>query len=214
MVDEQVSQSRPFRPRISLLSAIMLMTIAGMAIVIAQLWSEVGPLRAELVKLHNETGRLSVDDPTKIHAIEVRTSEPLMWKWRVWVPEGPTVLARYRWGSNPSSGTPPASASLQLKPGENWVTLRAHDKRPNSWSARLETATDYVGTSIREPDRWWQWPTSSSTDSGIGFTTAVVAEGDSTFVLKHYRVSPNRNRGQPLRPTDPTSGFIIWLERR
>ena len=202
------------RPRISLLAALLLMTIFGMAIVVVRLWREVGPLRAEIVQLRNETGRLSIDDPTRIHAIEVRTSEPLLWKWRVWVPQGQTVLARYHFGSMPSSGVPPASGSLHLKPGENWVTLRAHVKRPSSWSARLETAGSYVGTGIPEPDRWWQWPFTSSTDSGVGFTTELAPEREPIFVLKSLRVSPNRNSGRLLPPDDPTSGFIIWLERK
>jgi hypothetical protein len=79
-----------WRPRLSLLSALLLMTIVGLSIAVTQLWREVGPLRAKVSLLRNETGRLSVDDPTQIHAIEVRTSEPLLWKWRVWVPDGRT----------------------------------------------------------------------------------------------------------------------------
>jgi hypothetical protein len=203
-----------FRPRISLLSALLLLTVAGMAIVIVQLWREVGPLRAEVTHLRHETGRLSVEDPTKIHAIEVRTSEPLLWKWRVWVPEGKAVLVRYHWGKDPSSGLTPISGSLPLKPGENWVTLRAQNKPPNSWSARLETATSYVGRSIAEPDRWWQWPTTTSREDGVGFTTTTAGKRDSTVLLKHYRVGPSRDSSKLPQPMVYTSGFIIWLERR
>ena len=203
------------RPRISLLAALLLMTIAGMAIVIVQLWREVGPLRAEVVQLRNETGRLSVDDPTKIHAIEVRTSEPLLWKWRVWVPQGQNVLARYHFGSMPSSGVPAASGSVHLKPRKNWVTLWAHaSPSGNSWSARLETASSYVGTIIPEPDRWWQWPTTSSTTSGVGFTTTVAGERDSIFILKSVRVAPLDNSSKLLKMNEPTAGFIVWLERK
>jgi hypothetical protein len=177
-----------FRPRISLLSAL----------------------------LRHETGRLSVDDPTKIHAIEVRTSEPLLWKWRVWVPQGHDVLVRSHWGSIPSTGVPTASASLHLKPGENWVTLLAHpNPNGNSWSARLEEGSgSSVGTSIPEPDRWWQWPTTSSTSTGVGFTTAVVNEDEPTFVLKSHRVSQTINLSGSMAIAVPDSGFIIWLERR
>jgi hypothetical protein len=192
------------------------MTIVGMAIVIAQLWHDVGPLRAEISQLRNETGRLSVDEPAKIHAIEVRTSEPLLWKWRVWVPEGQNVLARHHWGKIPSSGVPPASGSVHLKPGENWVTLWAHSSpSEKSWSARLECGSgSYVGTSIPEPDRWWLWPTTSSRTSGVGFTTAVAPERDPIFILKSYRVSPIVNRSRSMPSAAPTSGFIIWLERK
>jgi hypothetical protein len=123
-VSDSTSPTRNWRPRFSLLSALLLMTVAGLAIIVVRLWREVGPLRAEVAQLRNETGRLSVGDPTRVHAIEVRTREPLLWKWRVWVPEGQkNVLARYYFGKIPSSGIPAASGSAHLKPGESWVTL-------------------------------------------------------------------------------------------
>jgi hypothetical protein len=40
-----------FRPRISLSFALLLMTIAGMAVVIVQLWCEIEPSRQELKRL-------------------------------------------------------------------------------------------------------------------------------------------------------------------
>ena len=43
--------SSRWRLRFSLFSALLLMTIAGMAIVIAQLWHEIGPLRKEVRRL-------------------------------------------------------------------------------------------------------------------------------------------------------------------
>jgi hypothetical protein len=191
------------------------MTILGMAIVLARLWHEVGPLRVEVRQLRNETGRLSIEDATKVHAIEVRTGEPLLWKWRVWVPEGQSVIARTHWGKVPSTGVPAASGSLHLKPGENWVTLRAHPSASgNTWSAQLESDGNGVGMSIQEADRWWQWPTTSSTADGVSFTTRVAGERNSVFLLKRLRVSPTSNPGKPLDPKIPASGFVIWLEER
>ena len=66
-----------FRPRISILNALLLTTIVAMAIVIVQLWREVGPLRTEVRQLRNQTGKLSILDPTKTHAIEVATLDDL-----------------------------------------------------------------------------------------------------------------------------------------
>jgi hypothetical protein len=203
------------RPRISILTALLLMTILGMAIVLARLWHEVGPLRVEVRQLRNETGRLSIEDATKVHAIEVRTGEPLLWKWRVWVPEGRTIVARTHWGQIPSSGVPKADGSVHLHSGENWITLRAHPSASGStWSAQLESEGNGVGMSIQEADRWWQWPTTSSTADGVSFTTRVAGEPDSAFILKRHRVSSSSNPSKLLDPTIQTSGFIIWLEER
>src|SRR5687767_8697943 len=95
-----------FRPRISLLTALLFITIAGMAIVIVQLWREVGPLRVEVRRLRDETGVLSVDDPTKIHAIQVQTENDLTWKWRVWIPENRIYVLRSVGGGVPTVGLP------------------------------------------------------------------------------------------------------------
>ena len=202
------------RPRISILTSLLLMTIVGMAIVIVQLWREVAPMRAELSALRDETGRLSIDDPTQVHAIEVRTGEALLWKWRVWVPEGQTVVVGTYWGKIPSSGMPPASGSLHLKAGENWITLHAHaSPSGNSWSALLESGANSVGVSIPEPDRWWQWPTTSSTTNGVGTTTTVAKEGEPIILLKRMQASPTSNPSKLSQPTATTSGFLIWLEQ-
>jgi hypothetical protein len=75
-------------PRFSILTALLLMTIVGLAIVATRLWREVDPLRAELGRLRDEVGALSIDDPAKPCAIEVRTTSDDTWKWRVWIPEG------------------------------------------------------------------------------------------------------------------------------
>jgi hypothetical protein len=211
----KLSDVRLLHHRISILTALLLMAILGMAIVIARLWREVAPLRVEVRQLRDETGRLSIDDATKLHAVEVRTGEPLLWKWRVWVPEGRTALVRTRWGKIPSMEVPAASGSLHLKPGEHWITLRAHPSASgNTWSAMLESENNGVGMGIQEADRWWQWPTTNSTADGVNFRTTVAGEPNSVFILKRHRVSPVIGSGKPLDPNAYTSGFVVWLEEQ
>lgn len=203
------------RPQISLLSALLLMTIVGMAIVIAQLWSEVGPIREEVRRLRDEVGELSIEDMTRMHAIEVRTGDPLMWKWRMWVPEGQTVVVRSQWGEVPRTGVPRGSGSVSLEPGEQWITYRAQpDSRGDSWTAKLETATGWTGAGIRNNDRWWQWPTTTTTGEGVGFTTKIANADENSFLLKRLRIGTDKNSSQLLNQDSPTAGFIIWLERQ
>lgn len=77
------------RPRISILTALLLMTILGMSIVIARLWREVGPQRAELLTRRNEMGQLFITDPQKAHAIGVDSKDSETWRWRVYLPKRP-----------------------------------------------------------------------------------------------------------------------------
>src|SRR5258708_5153760 len=76
------------RLRFSLLTATLLITIAAMAIVIALLWREVGPLRAQVKSMRTELGMLNVDDPTRVHVIQIGTSEEHHNKWRIYLPPG------------------------------------------------------------------------------------------------------------------------------
>jgi hypothetical protein len=86
VITELTWQMRFYRPRISILTALLLMTILGMGIVIAQLWREIGPLRAELTARRAEMGQLFVRDTTKSHAIGVDWNDDGVWRWRLFLP--------------------------------------------------------------------------------------------------------------------------------
>ena len=78
-----------WKPRFSLLTALLSTTTLAMMIALLQLWREVGPLRAEVRQLRAETGRLVIEDSTKIHVmaiIEPQTATNA-WKWRVYLPD-------------------------------------------------------------------------------------------------------------------------------
>jgi hypothetical protein len=118
------------------------MTIVGLVIVVAQLWREVGPLREEVRRLRNETGRLFVEDKTKLHAIEVETDNELTWKWRVWIPENRTFVVHFT-GENIPDGFPQRNRmSIGLsEPGEQVITYRIQrDPRNDQWKGSLEPA--------------------------------------------------------------------------
>ncbi|MCI0492400.1 MAG: hypothetical protein L0Z07_05650, partial [Planctomycetes bacterium] len=62
---DQPEQHWRFRPRFTLLTLLLLMTIVAMAIAMIQLWREVGPLRADNRRLRQEFGYLSIRDENK-----------------------------------------------------------------------------------------------------------------------------------------------------
>lgn len=72
----------------SLLTALLLMTIVGMGIVIVQLWREVGPMRREVVALRSQVGVLTIDDDKQIQVVQVREPGGFRWNWRIWLPKG------------------------------------------------------------------------------------------------------------------------------
>jgi hypothetical protein len=215
MDDQQHKTRSARRPRISLLSALLLMTILGMAIVIVQLWREIRPMRTELRALRDEVGRLSIDDETKVHAIAVRTSDDLTWKWRVWVPQAMNVNLHYRFGQVPKTGVPPAQGGSSLGPGEHWIELKAsRDRSGKNWSASLSTPGGGVSTSISPEDHWFDWGSMASTGDGVGTSTKIMDDDKSVFVLNRMRTAPVNSSAKVEKMEGPTAGFIIWLERR
>lgn len=197
-----------FRPRFSLQTALLLMTIVGMAIVIAQLWREVGPLRAEVKQLRNETGRLYVEDKSKLCAIQVDTKDELSWKWRVWIPENRTFAVNVTAESVPKKGFPQQNrGTIWLsQPGEQIIEYHIQrDPRDGQWYGSLQGGSGSVGKDLQP---WVNWPSRSSESQGVGRRTGVAKPGEP-FVLMRSRVSQAKSSTQI---EDPAAGFMIWME--
>jgi hypothetical protein len=136
------------RPRISLLTTFLLLTIVGMAIVLTQLWREVAPLRAELRQLRKETGRLTIEDASKIHAIQVPIAEPDRWRYRVYLPKDrrfqlhsrihalpghPSQMTRKQWLARLLKARSGSSTGLESGEFTIDVTLQQDKSDPDQW---------------------------------------------------------------------------------
>jgi hypothetical protein len=208
MDEPQPVSNRSRRPRISLLSAFLLMTIVGMAIVIIQLWRELGPLRDEVHRLRNEMGVLVVDDPTKIHAIQVNTRDELTWKWRVWIPPGRKCVIRAFSDGIPKKGFPQQGGSLFIhEPGEHMIGYEIDRDRINGkWYGKTTLAgTGSVG---KDDQPWVEWTTKTSTSGGVP-TDVRTFESDQRVELIRFRISQTSDSS---KIEDPSAGFMIWLE--
>lgn len=75
------------RPRISILTALLVTTIAALSVAMWQVNQEVAPLRAEVRRLRQELGHLTIDDPGKIYAIGVHSPQRDVHRFRVYLPE-------------------------------------------------------------------------------------------------------------------------------
>ncbi len=201
------------RPRISILTALLLMTILGMAIVVAKLWRGTTHMRSELHALRDETGRLSIDDPTKLNAMGIRTNDPLLWKWRIWVPEGSKVFLGAAWGEIPATGVPKNTQMDELEPGEQWIEMRVfQDLKDNVWRASLESKRWKHPLPIPLED-WQTWQNAGFAIEGVQFETGTEANPHEPFVITRDRRDQSNGPIQVQAIKAPLAGFIIWLER-
>jgi hypothetical protein len=104
--------SEPRRLRFSLATLLLVTTIAAMAITITLLMREIGPLRAEVKKLREETGKLWIEDETKIHAIRIPSVETWLHRIRLKLPKERKYQFCYAVNDIPEKGLPTANATV------------------------------------------------------------------------------------------------------
>ena len=199
---------RPYRPRISILTALLLMTILGMAIVIAQLWREVGPIRAEVPRLRDEVGALSIGDPSEFHAIRVRTNGDYVWKWRIWVPEGREYQLKIASENIPKNDYPQNDGMIFLNHrGESWIEYRiAKDPHSDNWMGKLTARGGSVGSTSQA---WVTWKQRVSSGDGVSYKSETKDPG-KPIILARERVSEKVTDSAQIE--DPSADFMIWLE--
>ena len=169
-----MNTSKPTRQfRISLRTLLLLVPLVAMGLVIWQSKTELGSLRTEVRKLRDETGQLTIEDPEKIHAIQIATDYPLAWKWRIYVPDGRTVRVANRNHHIPKDSIPETKNGLSLAgPNEFVVTVKI-DKQPDG-----------------------RWRSGVSCD---GQTTYLILPDDATCLL--YTSPSPRDKRQSRMPS-------------
>lgn len=224
------------RPRISLLSSLLVMTVVAMAIVVVQLGRDVGPLRAENKRLNEERGTLVIDNPNRLHSIKIpaRFAGEGRVSFRVYVPPGQSYMAFVQVNNVPKSGLPkltklPNYAGIlggsqghlfgRLRPGDHVVTV---------WTTRrggradIALIVDGLDASANTPkDRWpTVAPETYSVFGGGVARTTVATEGTEPLVLLRQRImgvageTVHVNYVTPTREPDvPLDGVLLWVQR-
>ena len=202
-----------WKPRISLLTMLLLMTIVGLAIALWLRAHELAPLRAQLRQLIAETGRLVIEDETKVHAVQVRTGDTRSWRWRVWVPEGQRMALHLRWGGVPKSGVPAPMDTTYLNAGEHWISLEAkRDGSNGRWKSSLQTPGGGIGSYIPDDAHWFDGGLSVVRAEGVARSTTVFDDNEPVIVLARRRAA---RTVAELDDNDVMApGIIVWLERQ
>ena len=87
MNELELTPERRWRPRISLVAALMFMAIVGMAIVMVQKWRESDAQRREIGRLRDELGYLSIDNENMIYVKQIDVNEPDTRRFRIYLPK-------------------------------------------------------------------------------------------------------------------------------
>lgn len=200
------------RPRITLRTLLLLVPIFAMGLVIWQSNADLESLRTEVRKLRDETGQLTIDDPEKIHAIQIVTDYPLAWKWRIYIPEGRKVrIANYNHQIS-KDGLPEANNGLPLIGPKEFVVTVKLDKQPDGrW--RSGVSCDGQTTYRIIPDGATSWLDEG--ESGSQFKQVhrdvSVEQAGEPLVLLRKRVFYDRGQIPPVNEPAKTDGLLVWL---
>ena len=201
------------RPRISLQMLLLLVTIISMGLVIWQLNAELGPLRKEVRKLRDETGQVTINDPERIHAIQMVTDYPLAWKWRVNIPSGRKVRVAHQTHRIPKDGLPASNnGSYLIGPKEFVVTVKL-DKQPDGrWRSGI--SCDGVTTYRVFADDATAWLTkgeSGSQSKGVHRVVSVEQPGEPLVLLRRRVFYDRGGQVPPANEPAHTDGLLVWL---
>ncbi|MAT68988.1 MAG: hypothetical protein CMJ58_05635 [Planctomycetaceae bacterium] len=97
------ARSTRHRPRFSLLTLLLIATVAALTLAVIQLYGELQPLRAEVRRFRNEFGTIEIPagQEGRIHAVRMLAHREREWKFRVYLPRGRTYRAYIAQGELP-----------------------------------------------------------------------------------------------------------------
>lgn len=205
------------RFRFSLLNLLLICTIVVMGLVIARL----APLRGEVQRLRDEAGYLTIRDRTKIHAIAVETSSPLVWKWKVYLPKSDNWL----W-AGVCAGKVPAEVDYDRELGRGLgiemveaqevpVTVKVFRDLSDQWKARLEVGggATYANLSDEQVSTFQLADHSSRT--GVGRATVMAENGELLVLIRQtYESTESTNPAEYQGHRGQAEGILVWLQSR
>lgn len=188
---------------------------------------EIDELQAALKSLRQEAGFLTVEDPSKIHAVKQRTTLDNSWSYRVLLPEGRNYYLATQINSLPLDGEiptvehPPNSSTIKflrtnssaigIGPGEYVVTLVVMLVEQD-WVYRLKVrkAGDSEdgktgGSVINMADG--EWPNKPDWQASGGVSNQEEFAVDRDCLLLDFRAMKN----SMTTSSKSTQGALLWL---
>ncbi|MGD9633581.1 MAG: hypothetical protein AB7G28_24425 [Pirellulales bacterium] len=204
-----------FHPRVSLLTALLLTTIVGLAIALAKLALEHRALREQAWILRRYD--LHVENASRFHVRRDSLSES-HWRWRVWIPEDKDAALHFQWGNVPNAEFPTDSFVADLPTGDVWLGLcvladteskpgigMLYYTRPGTWDKPVFLKE----FPIRAAERWFYGGKSTVKQEVFSHRWSVDPENEKQILLQRVRVGEN---GDPAM--EPSDGYVLWLESK
>ncbi len=227
--------------RISLLSAILLLTIASLGGALFHSWrantqlrAEFAPIKAENERLRAEGGGLTIDDPNNVHVIKVPETRDSVWIYRVYLPEGPEYYVGVLINKLPSRPEERprlirtqdlgfnivkalSDSALQMghtiSPGEHLLTVAVDSHQDESATVSLFIDNFLMGSSRRT--RHWpaeKWGSDLAASESVDEQIAI-SPNSLPLILRRERHSQSGAVSIYRAEDGSDHGFIFWIDR-
>jgi hypothetical protein len=201
---EETRRPSALQPRFSLLTSLLVVTIVAMGIGLWRLYSELVPLRREVISLREQIGVVTVDDENKMQIVEVKQAGSFEWNWHIRLPRGHDYRL-YASRSVPEKGVAGRSFNEhRIGTGGPEFNLRVRIA-PNEDGKR----TAYLRTPQNDhpleelADSKWLDGRAMVSEEVAGRKSQVSASPDESLVL--LRVREASDTPQPM------DGLLIWI---
>ncbi len=215
------------RPRFSLLTLLLLLTILILGFSHLVTSCELSSTRRELLEFRYQYGVLVVDDATRPHVLRYANLEN-PWKWHINLPVDQPYKLTCGVGSVPRSGVPNAADLRNVQ--ETWLTgdgetrtifVSLLEADADTWKLSIGGDGSQTISQLIAKDEVFK---SSIFDvSAVGFREPYVGEADSPFVIfsKTDRntaaatgpnaTAPNATAPNATAPNATANGVVVWL---
>lgn len=224
------------RPRVSLLSLLLVVTLAATTTALAVAWGELRKLRADNRRLRDEVGELTVTDVEAAQAIRVSGLMDASRVYRVRLPESPAYKFCYRVHRVPGNGTPDTANAYRVPPGLYRVVVSLTERPPGTpppFNAKVELrplegqpVSSSGATFNLDTDRNPDWFDSETGQMRFGIAGVAdhgqeFAPGEPVVLLRARAVERvNLNANKPgAAPRWATTivdgerdGLMVWFE--
>jgi hypothetical protein len=220
----KIPDQRRWRIRFSLATLLLLCAVIGLGFSHFLTSLRFAKAQKELLALRNETGYLTVSDPSRVHVIEVPTADDNTFRWRVRLPEHRKFWAHLIVSDElPHEGVPkgnPGGYGTNLStPGHPQEFILTVAARHVDGMMKLTLFDDNstgiersgLGVSADSDYAAWLTNTSSKIEAGQGVTQSAPA-GEPLILLRWGK--PYKGGGSAPGDYDPKLGIMVWIEEQ
>lgn len=211
-----------WRPRISLLTFLLLMTTLALGVSLWQIGQDIVPLRDTIRELREELGQFNVADFERVHVQRGETVSGNTWKWRVYLPDQFSLHAAEgildelapgdftTWKSNSAL----QKHLLSLNTVGQFTLELAVEEHGGKWWIKTATKNEVRGTTQLKGD-WYAELPKQVQYSDASYERVSTTAATEPVVLLYVRRGEKEQVGDTYitkQVAGKAETLVIWLE--